>query len=129
MNTAPKIEPRDAAHPPDDDHGQELDTQDKGKMFRGDHLQETNPESAGYTGIKGTDGKGTQFVSQEIDADNFGRQVTVADGHKGPTHAGPNQISSIGHGDDDKKEGDPIELFFRGKNKSCRSEATEYEYR
>ena len=72
----------------DDQHREHLDGQVQLKHLQGEAVAFVSEETASDAGVNGTEEEGAKFVGEDIDAEELGRQVVIADGDEGAPGAG-----------------------------------------
>src|SRR5882762_10253790 len=94
------------AEPTDDDHGQVVDgDRDLELLVVGD-AEKVRVQDPGDPGIEGRDGERQQLVTEDVDADQLGGDVMVADGDERAADAAAHEVQRPhdGQTDEDKQE-------------------------
>src|SRR5215472_10408783 len=98
------------AEPADDDHGQVVDRDVDLKLFVVGDAEIVSVENASDTGVERRDRERNQLVAEDVDADEFGGDVVVADGDEGAPDAAAHQVDGGNDRKRRKKQQEQIEL-------------------
>ena len=90
------------AEPADDDHRQVVDRHADLELLVVRDPEEVGVEHAGDAGVERRDGEGEQFVAEDVDADDLGRDVVVANGDEGAAHPRAEEVQGPHDGEDDE---------------------------
>ena len=67
-------------------------------------------QRAGQPNVEGGDGKGQQFVLEQVHAHDGGGDILVADGDEGASPVGAEQVDGGDGGDDNQSPDQPVEI-------------------
>src|SRR6266508_4677337 len=79
----PQHRAQDRPEPADDDHGEVVDGHVDLELLVVGDPEEIGVEDAGDARVEGRDREGEELVAEDVDADDLGRDVLVADGDEG----------------------------------------------
>ena len=114
---APKIGAQHRAEPADDDHGQVVDGHADLELLVVGDAEVVGVEHAGDPGVERRDGEGQQLVAEDVDADDLGGDVLVADGDEGAADPAAHEVQRAhdGQHDEDQQEVSTSRAGWRGR--------------
>ena len=115
MNRAPEDGAEDRADAADDDDGDELDGQRKAPLVGGDELRVAAEQGAGHRREGAREGEGADLVARQVDADDLGGDVAVADGLHGPARPGAHDVLGEERAEGDEDPDQPEERLVVGE--------------
>src|SRR5216683_6201573 len=100
----------DRPQTPDDDHGQVVDRHAELELLVIRDPEKVGVHHAGHPGIEGRDGKRQKLVAKNVDPDDLGRDVLVADGDEGSPDPGPHEVHGAERRQDHEEEEEVIHV-------------------
>src|SRR6516164_9990738 len=94
----------------DDDHRQIVDGDDDLERLVVGDAEIVGVEDAAHAGVERGDGKGQELVAENVDADDFGGDILVADGDEGATDAAAHDVEGGNHCRHGEGQEEEIEL-------------------
>src|SRR6185503_13935922 len=99
---------QDRAQAADDDHRQVVDGGDEGELLVIGDAEVVGVKHPGDPRVERTDGEGEQLVAEDVDADDFGGDVVVADGDERAADAAAHQVQRPHDGEHGEKQQEPV---------------------
>src|SRR5436305_13720659 len=100
----PEDRPQDGAEPADDDHRQVVDRHADLELLVVRDAEVVGIQHARHPGIERRDGECQQLVAENVDADDLGRDVVVADGDERAPDATAYEVHGAHDRDDDEAQ-------------------------
>src|SRR5437764_13593128 len=110
----PEDRAQHGAEPADDEHGQVVDGDADLELLVVGDTEEVRVEHAGDAGVERRDREGQQLVAEDVDADDLGRDVLVADGDEGAADAAAHQVHGPHDRDDNEDQQEEVHLALAG---------------
>src|SRR5437660_7005309 len=100
----PEDRAQHGAEPADDDHGQVVDRDADLELLVVGDAEEVRVEHPGHASVEGRDGEGQELVPEDVDADDLGGDVLVADRDEGAPDTGSHQVQGADDREDDEDQ-------------------------
>src|SRR6266481_4152753 len=100
----------DRPKPPDDDHGQVVDRHPELELLVVRDPEEVGIHHAGHPSVKGRDGERQELVAKDVDPDDLGRDVLVADSDEGSPDPRSDEIHGAERGQHHEEEEEVVHV-------------------
>src|SRR2546430_9324105 len=104
------------AEPTDDDHGQIVDRHPELELLVVGDAEEVRVEHAGDAGVERRDREGQQLVTEDVDPDDLGGDVLVADGDERAPHARAHEVHRADDGQHDEEEQEVVHVALAAED-------------